>query len=559
MPCRAFHLLASMLLVTCIALPGCRSLSGGSTVTPASVYPERISIVHGRRLVLPLEGELAEVPRPIRVRLDDSRPLSARLCVISARAVSPAPGWLGHDMEYEASYPTDPEAEATHLVIDLPIDAVGQSIWVGPVHVLLDWLPDPYLVTTHEPAWESPLSPDERGDERLSSLLRPLLDDPYARWRARLLLEGLTPRRLLEEPEGSHAHAFADPALEAIAEARESQWQVALARVWMIDPVLAAELRDGLVRTVHFGDDLVPMWPSDTADLDALLDDLLLEGLSDARRTSRVRAWLTMQAEALAWVIDDAGAIDPQTGMRAARIGTVNLGNEPTLAWLRAIDSRVSPEPLPSPALAAVDLLVPLSPPLPAQLPLEVRVGQWRGECRVAAGAAPARPPGVALVPFHADLTLRDLSNGTSRTLTSDAPHRIAALLRRSSVEDESWSLFVECVGVPDAIVRVYLGPSGSPHAVYRVTRSGEMQDELDRGSAPVTIPSVASEARWSCQIPIADGSIEPDGVLLIAVTLESSRLGRVTFPRPMLPWQEAPGRIAIDTTTWDDLHAAGR
>lgn len=556
---RAIHRLAVTLLAALLALPACRSVPVRTTVMPARVHFERIPVVHGRKLVLPLRGELGDVPRPIRVRLDDSRPLPSRLCRISAGVKSPAAGWLGHDVEYEASYPEDPEAEATHLVIDLPIDAVGQSIWVGPVRVLLEWLPDPRLVTTQEPAWESPLGVDDRGNPVLVSLLRPLLEDPNERWRARLLLEGLKPRRSLDEGAGSVAQSFDDPTLEAMAEAAESRWQVALARLWTIDAGLATEVRNRLVRTVRFGDDLVPAWPSEAADLDALLEDLLLPGLSDERRASRARAWLEMQAEAFAWVIDDAGAIDPGTGERAARIGAVNLTDEPTLAWVRGMDSRESSEPRPSPAVSAIDLLVPHGYLGGVQGPLEVRVGRWRGERRVAAGAVAARPPGVALGPFHADLTLGDLSGGTSRTLTGDGPHRIAALLRRSSVEDESWSLFVECVGVPDAVVRVYLGPTGSPHAVYRVTRSGEMQDELRPRDPPVTIPSVASAARWSCQVPIADGTIESDGCLLIAVTLESPALGRVTFPRPMLPWQEAPGRIAIDTTTWDDLHAAGR
>jgi hypothetical protein len=49
--------------------------------------------------------------------------------------------------------------------------------------------------------------------------------------------------------------------------------------------------------------------------------------------------------------------------------------------------------------------------------------------------------------------------------------------------------------------------------------------------------------------------AIRPDGTVLVGLTREMERAAgerlRAAWPVPLLPWEEAPGRAAVDLTEW--------
>jgi hypothetical protein len=52
--------------------------------------------------------------------------------------------------------------------------------------------------------------------------------------------------------------------------------------------------------------------------------------------------------------------------------------------------------------------------------------------------------------------------------------------------------------------------------------------------------------------VPLPDNITDPDGAVRVAIERVDAAGRRSTFPRPQLPWQTEPGRVLIDTATWD-------
>jgi hypothetical protein len=99
-------------------------------------------------------------------------------------------------------------------------------------------------------------------------------------------------------------------------------------------------------------------------------------------------------------------------------------------------------------------------------------------------------------------------------------------------------------VGRPRLVLRV--GESGYAHVESKLGAAGE-----DTGSDPVRVSVVSRPGKWVCQIPLPAICFESDGTLRIGLERIDPRGTRSAFPRPMLPWQSEPGRVAIDTSTW--------
>jgi hypothetical protein len=200
----------------------------------------------------------------------------------------------------------------------------------------------------------------------------------------------------------------------------------------------------------------------------------------------------------------------------------------------------------------------------------------------------PALAPGVVIGPFHPDWRLREwLTAGAddeyskrlgpwsqtsladpSWTTTGQVYRGVDAPLAGGETPPDRWLLYVELnepagrrgnaddlSGSTD-ILRVWFGPFGRSSVVLRVLPDGRVIDESGPGpGAGRDIPRVVRVARsdhgWSCWVPLPISAIEKNGTLRIGVERVDGRGVRTSWPRPSLPWQQEPSRIAIDTTIW--------
>jgi hypothetical protein len=107
--------------------------------------------------------------------------------------------------------------------------------------------------------------------------------------------------------------------------------------------------------------------------------------------------------------------------------------------------------------------------------------------------------------------------------------------------------------GTHEEFVRLWFGPSHSPRAVLRATEGGESFIESLRAglAAPLSAEVVSEPGRWAMKVSLPSTCLESDGVLLLGAERHDARGERTAAPRAMLPWQEEPGRVAIDTAGW--------
>jgi hypothetical protein len=106
---------------------------------------------------------------------------------------------------------------------------------------------------------------------------------------------------------------------------------------------------------------------------------------------------------------------------------------------------------------------------------------------------------------------------------------------------------------VTEEFVRVWFGPFGRGGIVLRVMPDGRVIDESPaRGDdVPRLARAAATPNGWTCWVPIPASAIEADGVLRVGIERVDQRGVRSTWPRPSLPWQREPARLAIDTRSW--------
>ncbi|MFN0133632.1 MAG: hypothetical protein ACKVW3_14030 [Phycisphaerales bacterium] len=583
-------LLILLLALSVVASPGCarrRALRQRPPPAPTlSVVESRVDVVLGRRVALPvtIAGGLSP-RRPIPARLDDGRTLDARLVWLSVapeQEAEPSP-WLdpaGRWASAPANADRRPEGAGTWLLlIDLPLDCVGQGLYLGTSRVPLNWLPDPALLTDpasgQEIPWPRPIA-DLGESPHLLRLAQPERTSPTRRWRYRLLTRGLQPRPAAAlvpgEQQPAESDEFADRVIEAVARQIESRWQVALAWLWIADADLAQRVKQRLVGAVRFGERVVaPAWPIDQPLLDALLADLLDPRLRAAERRERAAAWLAGLPAATAWVIDDAGLRDEATPMGVGQCGVANLGDRAALAWVAVHGATASPDltSVPSGGAATVSVVVPRSDErgergaaeggATERGPLRVvaHVGAWSSPLSVAVRPIAAAPPGVRVGPLVPDWNMRSWLAGVP-VVEAGADWAGVGLLQKSP--DGSWSLFLEFHGAarpePEG-VRVWLGPWERPTTVFRVSSTGLASDEMGKASGE-GVEVVRSADRWTIRLAVPSSAIDADGVLRIAVDRTDGRGVRSAWPRPMMPWQSEPGRAAIDLSTWVGLPSVG-
>ncbi|MEX2218714.1 MAG: hypothetical protein WD749_08130, partial [Phycisphaerales bacterium] len=498
-------------------------------------------------------------------------------------------GWLEPPGEWRATpaaASTLPSGSGAWVIsVDLPLDSIGQGVWVNDQRLALNWMGDPRASAGGPIPWHAV---DEASlSAQALRLAEPERQSPVRRWRYRLLAAG--PQGLAwgmegEPPPGLSAgeRAFADPVVEAMARQDEARWAAALGWLWLADADLAERIRRRLVAVVVFEDGhAAPMWPTRLEELKSLRDDLLNPRLGGPARRERASAWLEAQAPAAAWVVDDAG---PRAdGGVLAEVGVANLTERATLGWAGRAGcggGARAPDLAPVPSLAACVLTAvaaedgegraaPRAGRPPARL--EVHAGKWKADHAVVAHAVPVSPPGLAMSPFTGDWSMAGLLAGAPDAAMGAGPDwaTAAVLSRREADSGSGWWVYLECKSPPgpdgrapaaDETVRVWLGPRGHSAAVLRVTSRGGVADEraLERtGDGMLPGASVSRLAdRWVAHIPVPAGAIDGEGSIRIGVERTDAAGRRTAWPRPMMPWQVEPGRIRADTGAWGAVAA---
>lgn len=510
-------------------------------------------LIAGQRWMAPIAIDSADAPMrpdPSPLRLSDGQTLPTRRVAMAWRPTGER-AWLGDlgvwSMASSASPPPPPAIEM--LMADLPATAVGHSIWLDGRR-----LPSFWIFPDESPARAPPALPPVPPEEVAGVLIlvRGELNDPRLRWRAQMALQRLG----IEAPPAP----WGDPILHDWADQHRVRWRAAIHRLATVDAALADRLLRALTRWMRTPAGPLPAWPTDADQIEDLLLTLLLPEAGDGLLRRSVEAFLEGQPQWMAWVWDDAG------GIVGGVLAVANLGNARALLSTRApggaweVHGMLEPE--------RVALL-----PAPAGSPEEGPVEQWEvrlaghiGTLSVGSGAISLSPPGMAIGPFWHDWTLRGLGRQTASSPAVGSTGWIAGLVHRDprmvspSVETNASGLVLYCEvrsppceigqGLPLSAVTIYFGPTDAPRAVATVRCTG--LTTFDQGRPGESALFVQEADRWAFTLPIDRAWLEADGDVLIGMRWQPQDGPRSTWPRPLLPNQQAPGRARIDPTGWN-------
>lgn len=351
-----------------------------------------------------------------------------------------------------------------------------------------------------------------------------------------------------------------DDLLGALGTQVEAQWHAALGGLAAADAAVARQVAWRLTAVANVGGVAAPVWPPDRAAQRQLLDDLLDPALPPPGRLARAEAFLASQPGALARVVSDAAEGGGDAGAQRSLVEVFNLGNAPMLAWVEP-GERTPREDAPAADLTAVPALgsailtaMPSGPTPSSAARLRVRIGGHESALALANWAVPVVPPGSPVGPLAADLDMASLQTGRSRPPAEAGPWTTAGRLLRS---EEGWVLYLECGLEPAAEpatlererLEIWFGPHDASAAVVRLDAAGRDADGGTARSRAVWDGERGVLFRW---IRVPDGAVEPDGCVRFGVVRRDARGVRSAWPRPMLPWQAEPGRIAARTTAWD-------
>jgi len=571
------------------------------TVSQAqSVRPvqDRIDAIVDHELVVPVavEDPARLGPTGVRVRLDDGRELGSRLILLrpEPRGADDS-GWTAAPIAWRVVDPSRwPSSGAGAqgswlLLVELPVDAVGQGIWIAGSRTEPNWLPDPKRVIlearTRDDSgfWDPALSPEIRRAPMVDRAIERLRADPLRRWRAELMTLGLSPRRAdrssPSESERDLGAIYAEleldeerGVLDRVAGVITARWRRLLGRVWLIDPRAAARLKAELTRTVRAGSDHIPVWTDDRSRLEALAHDLLSPYVDDALRVERVQVWLDAQPRSLAWVIDDAGHPLPGAGALTPEIGLILIRDDDDPVSVRLDTPGAEPEiqrvdPNTVAAVRPVHAARRAFAHETIETHAAVRLGVGRGVLtrRVQRVVPMVAPPGAAIGPLVRDWTLSALRAGDPGSGALPPPiDRTSGILTRLAVPGEDdhrvgWRLHL-ATALPErdsgrgsgVELRIWIGPRGSPSAVWTFSsRTGLIASRVDPGipSAPVHRDAI-EDSVWTLSIDMPPDAIDDPGALLLGI--ERTRAGvRTAWPRRMAPWDNEPGRAAFDLRSW--------
>ena len=564
---KRLHLGLSTAIALTLATGSQFALGQEAAPTFAFTVPSgRIWAVPGEPLVIPLNfGDTLRKGGPVRLESKNGAKFAGS---ISWYSITREPnGWMQACGVWRVGDTREAGSQGFWgLNCTPPAAAKGADLVLMGQPIALEWAgpaPGP-----DEAPWRQFARPAGAADPAwpasLESALRQAARSPLDAWRAELLLPAQpedAPGVLRREGDG----VSPDP-LESLRRCVAARWRAGIGNLWRDDKQLAFELLRRLTTVADFGDgNVLPAWCSPGEGWQTLLNDLLDPAITAAQRTSRVGAWLLTQPEFVDWVIDDAGRRGAPDEAELGTIGIANLsasGSVFSWADLRGADL------VPLRAGAAITLQTPSRlldmPPrgdVAARMKLAVEgivqpytLGRLERSARTLSIPIPAGPPGVPMGPLLEDWTLPAWFAGSPEPTTAVR----ARLTYELSIP--AWVLEIECAATgldPEPGVKVYLGPAVAPRAVLTVVPTGKMTDAVSGHASAIRVvqrPAEGNEpARWIAWAPIPADAVE-GGLLRIGLVRSDGRGRRAAWPRPMMPWQSEPGRLAIDLTTWGGL-----
>ena len=522
---------------------------------------QRVEAFPGRTLVVPLGPEDAEGgmalsippdwrPRAVpEVALVTDEPLPAAIWRIRGTPpanpdinawLTPPMDWTAEPLDKAKAAPADNEVVLWFLAIDMPDRPVGRWLRIGHRKLPLEWVPTlgPRLGNVEfSKMGHAPSHVDFRSER-----------DPFRAWRVDL-------HRIHSEPATGDTWVF-DGFLETINAQMRSRALAAVARIRAADPALADRVVAMLTATVStpYTSRLLPAWPADPAPALALFASVLREDRTPAEIRADAQAFLAAAPPALVWIVDEGGPDGPS----GAPLCTVAVADR---SGARSI---VSAAPLSMTAVNSVSIEPFRTAPLPTDTnspgdittaALTVFAGAWTTDVRVLAGAVAAAPPGVTLGPLVPEWNHLTLTRGIAPRI-NPAYVTVAVLQRQvdAAGAPTGWELLIEAQRADDSEddhLNVWLGPMGDPTAAIYISPTGEatvLAGELTGEKLPVNIR--IEPGRWVAQLPLPN-DLTSVPRLRIGIERTDGRGVRSSWPRPMLPGQPEPGRLAIDLTSW--------
>jgi|GEM_PF-1298017 len=600
----AFSVLQSFCIIVLIAIS--TTLSVAQSIKPAS---DRLDAIVSYPLVIAIIVDNEKQLRSgVESKLDDGRVLDAIPYWVGLSPTLARPSWTAasgiwtaNSYESISRIPKDKRPlGAWFIKIPIPIDAVGQGLWIQGERYELNWLPDPertmleaHTQNTNESLsefWQLHLDLDASNDPAVIDAIAEYHRDPFQSWRARLITDGLNPDRTKARDIASGHQQNLDALdlelsmetpgadlLRDLARQSEARWQIILGRIWLIDPIVAHRLKSQLMQTAQFDDRILPLWPSDTTELARLAHDLLSPFVDDQTRVLRARAWLDVQPRALAWVTDDEGQIEADTNRFLATITAISLpqseGNSLFRVDTPSLSTAGSPELATLASKIATPIIVPIDPieisatnPVLETRSVRIRVARWATEREVVASITPARAPYVRIGPLLNDWNMTALLNNRPQSGAIRSLNRSSAgILRKTSKptrtnQTTGWELYFELASSnPQSLkesLTLWIGPYTNPLAVWTINSVGEV--DFRYGSRPnMGLPIVTTQAlndRWIASIALPEGVFDQDMQLQLGIDRIDADSVHTAWPRRMIPGQNEPGRFTIDAKNFDEL-----
>lgn len=517
-------------------------------------FPDRTLVVPigpedaegGMALSIPPEWRPRAVPE---VALVTDEPLPATIWRIRGTPrsnpdinawLTPPLDWTAEPLDKAKAAPADNEVVLWFLAIDMPDRPVGRWLRIGQRKLPLEWVPVPdqpeVFAISRVPSPATDLA------EALESEA-----DPFRAWRLAM--------QSLRSPGPDDPTWTFEGVLEPIHIQMCDRAIAAMARIRAADPALADRVFAMLTAVIRTPDGArLPAWPADPAPALALFASVLREDRTPAEIRADAQAFLATAPPALVWVVDEGGPDGPS----GAPLCTVAIADR---SGARSI---VSAAPLSMTAVNSVSIepfrtaLLPTDTNSPGDITaaaLTVFAGAWTTDIRVLAGAVAAAPPGVTLGPLVPEWNHITLTRGIAPRI-NPAYITVAVLQRQvdAAGAPTGWELLIEAQRADDSEddhLTVWLGSMGDPTAAIYISPTGEatvLAGELTGEKLPVNIR--IEPGRWVAQLPLPS-ELTSVPRLRIGIERTDGRGVRSSWPRPMLPGQPEPGRLAVDLTSW--------
>ncbi len=487
-----------------------------------------------------------------------------------------APGWHAAKSPSKSS---DPAPQGLWVAsIEVPEGVQGEGILVEGRPVALPATSSGFI----------PASAHIAGSAFARATLDGARRSPLTRWRARLAAG----ESFLAD---NAADTFTDATLEGLARFVEREWSVALSRLNSVDPKLAERFVSRLAGVVDIGDGVaLPIWPDNVqteGTLDALLAELLRTETDQTHAAQIARAWLGVQPVGGAIVIDDAAAIDIRAGITFPSVLLANLSdlpatatasraevaeNEPDLLRLEpltAVFANVGAEGKPDETLSARQRsgLEATRAGTAHRAEAEVRVGDWHAKRAVRGTISRIGPPGYTIDQLMSDWNQQSFLTAATGASLPELPLSAAnrgfvgqlkpATDNGAGVAPGRWVIYFE-IERADAVggakedrseLTLFFGPrAGTGSLALRVLADGSLFEVHAGQAIPAGRATVTKTFdRTHLWVPVPQQAIEGGKVLRLGLVRTDGNGHRAAFPRPMLPWQTEPGRVAVDLSTW--------